>query len=249
MSSEIFYDKAFIRVEEKYIPVVNHGSSNCFEFDSRGREIPEKTWSVLNYPYPEQMLFTAEEIQKIADFYEKVSMSNRGGTKKSRNRAFEENEFRRWILSGMKSAYTVEEYAEFGNRVIVIDYSEDRWMKYAVPTTEALLDKIQELEGHQITVGFWNNRHVNRPTMRRGKGQPFDFNSLPEYYVLLGKQGYFVKRSSRRIWFAQNVRSTHSAIRKFKTEKAAQKYLTDNQKFFSRCAFTVECVQNGGASE
>lgn len=241
MSSEIFYDKAFIRVEEKYIPVVNHGSSNCFEFDSRGREIPEKNWSVLNYPYPEQMLFTAEEIQKIADFYEEVSMSNRGGTKKSRNRAFEENEFRRWILSGMKSAYTVEEYAEFGNRVIVIDYSEDRWMKYAVPTTEALLDKIQELEGHQITVGFWNNRHVNRPTMRRGKGQPFDFNSLPEYYVLLGKQGYFVKRSSRRIWFAQNVRSTHSAIRKFKTEKAAQKYLTDNQKFFSGCAFTIEC--------
>lgn len=42
MSSEIFYDKAFIQVEEKYIPVVNHGSSNCFEFDSRGREIPEK---------------------------------------------------------------------------------------------------------------------------------------------------------------------------------------------------------------
>ena len=57
MSSEIFYDKAFIRVEEKYIPVVNHGSSNCFEFDSRGREIPEKTWSVLNHPYTERMLF------------------------------------------------------------------------------------------------------------------------------------------------------------------------------------------------
>ena len=28
MSSEIFYDKAFILVGEKYIPVVNHGSSN-----------------------------------------------------------------------------------------------------------------------------------------------------------------------------------------------------------------------------
>ena len=33
MSSEIFYDKAFILVGEKYIPVVNHGSSNCFDFD------------------------------------------------------------------------------------------------------------------------------------------------------------------------------------------------------------------------
>ncbi|MFR1480866.1 MAG: hypothetical protein ACLSB9_36905 [Hydrogeniiclostridium mannosilyticum] len=52
MSSEIFYDKAFILVGEKYIPVVNHGSSNCFDFDSRGREIPEKHWSVLNYLIP-----------------------------------------------------------------------------------------------------------------------------------------------------------------------------------------------------
>lgn len=156
MSSEIFYDKAFIRVEEKYIPVVNHGSSNCFEFDSRGREIPEKTWSVLNHPYTERMLFTADEIREIADFYEEINMSNRGGTKKSRNRSFEENEFRRWILAGMKSAHTVEEYMEFGNRVIIIDYSEDRWMKYSVPTTEALLDKIQELADRQITVGFWD---------------------------------------------------------------------------------------------
>ena len=44
MSSEIFYDKAFIRVGEKYIPIVNHGSSNCFDIDRRGREIPEKRW-------------------------------------------------------------------------------------------------------------------------------------------------------------------------------------------------------------
>lgn len=232
MSSEIFYDKAFIRVEEKYIPVVNHGSSNCFDFDSRGREIPEKTWSVLNYPYPGQMLFTADEIRKIADFYEEVSMSNRGGTKKSRNRSFEENEFRRWILSGMKSAHTVEDYVKFGNQVIVIDYSEERWMKYSVPTTEELLDKIQELEGHRITVGFWDERHVNRPTMRRSERRPFDFSSLPEYYVLLGKQGYFVKRSSRRIWFARNVQSTHSAIRKFKTEKAAQKLNRQSEVLF-----------------
>lgn len=116
MSSEIFYDKAFIRVEEKYIPVVNHGSSNCFEFDSRGREIPEKTWSVLNHPYTERMLFTADEIREIADFYEEVSMSNRGGTKKSRNRSFEENEFRRWILAGMKSAHTVE--TNYGKSIV-----------------------------------------------------------------------------------------------------------------------------------
>ena len=31
MSSEIYYDRAFIRVGDRFIPVVNHGSSNCFD--------------------------------------------------------------------------------------------------------------------------------------------------------------------------------------------------------------------------
>lgn len=40
MSSEIYYDRAFIRVDDRYIPIVKHGSSNCFEFEF-GREVPE----------------------------------------------------------------------------------------------------------------------------------------------------------------------------------------------------------------
>ena len=62
MSSEIFYAKAFLRVGDRFIPVVNHGSSNCYDFDSRGREIPERHWSVLSYPFRGRLAFT----QKIA---------------------------------------------------------------------------------------------------------------------------------------------------------------------------------------
>lgn len=51
MSSEIYYDRAYIRVGDRFIPVVNHGSSNCFDFDACGREVPEKHWSVLNYTF------------------------------------------------------------------------------------------------------------------------------------------------------------------------------------------------------
>ena len=40
MSSEIYYDRAYIRVGDRFIPVVNHGSSNCFDFDACG---PGKT--------------------------------------------------------------------------------------------------------------------------------------------------------------------------------------------------------------
>ena len=245
MSSEIFYDKAFIRVDDRYIPVVNHGSSNCFDFDSRGREIPEKHWSVLNYTRRDSQIFTADEMQHIAKVYEAASMGNRGGTRKSRNRSFEEGEFGRWILAGMKSAHTVEEYKEYGNTVVVIDYSDSYWRKHSVFTTAELMEKLKELEGRSISVSFWDDRHVTHPPMRR-KGQPTDFSSLPEFYVLSAMQGYFVKRSSRHIWFARNQKPTNPGIRKFKTEKAAQKYLDDNQEIFSKYAFQIECVQNGG---
>lgn len=57
MSSEIYYDRAYIRVGDRFIPVVNHGSSNCFDFDACGREVPEKYWSVLNYTFHGRQLF------------------------------------------------------------------------------------------------------------------------------------------------------------------------------------------------
>ena len=86
-----------------------HGSSNCFDFDSRGREIPEKHWSVLNYTRRDSQIFTAEEMQYIAEVYEAASMNNRGGTRKSRNRSFEEGEFGRWIQAFFsKCAFQIE---------------------------------------------------------------------------------------------------------------------------------------------
>lgn len=247
MSSEILYDKAFIRVGEQYIPVVNHGSSNCFDFDRRGREIPEKHWSVFRYPYRERLLFSEEEIRQIAEAYEAASVKNYGGTRKSRNRTFETGEVRRWFLAGMKSAHTVEEYGRFGNTAAVIDYDEPVWRKHFISTTEELLKKIQELTGRSIGVTFMDDRHVTHPSMRR-KGTPTDYSTLPEYYVLRSAQGYFVKRSSKRIWLTRYREPRASQVRKFKTEKAARKYLDDNQKSFARFAFEVECVQNGGVT-
>ena len=77
MSSEIYYDRAYIRVGDRFIPVVNHGSSNCFDFDACGREVPEKHWSVLNYTF--RHLFTEEEIRQIAAIYEAANSDNRDG--------------------------------------------------------------------------------------------------------------------------------------------------------------------------
>lgn len=246
MSSEIFYDRAFIRVDDRYIPVVNHDSTNCFDFDARGREIPEKHWSVLNYTFHGRQLFTKEEIRQIAAVYEQASSENAGGTRKSRNRSFEPSEFGRWIINGMRTAHTVEEYQASGNTVVVIEYAELAWKKHCVYTTKALLAKLHELEGRPISVSFWDDRSVTHPQPRQKTGA-LRRSDLAEFYTLHTEKGYFVKRSSRRIWFAPKLLENIS-VRKFRTKKAAQKYLTDNAAFFRGFTFDIEYVQNGGAS-
>ena len=232
MSSEIYYDRAFIRVGDRFIPVVNHGSSNCFDFDAHGREVPEKHWSVLNYTFHGRQLFTEEEIRQIAAVYEAANSDNRDGIRKSRNRSFGVGEFGRWIMNGMKTAHTVEEYRACGNTVVVVEYTEPIWKKHVVYTTEKLLDKLNDLDGNPISVSFWDDRTVTHPPTRR-KNDLLNHNDLTEYYVLRAAQGFFVKRSSRRIWFARKIPPTAASVRKFGTEKAAQRYLDDNAKFLA----------------
>lgn len=225
MSSEIYYDRAYIRVGDRFIPVVNHGSSNCFDFDACGREVPEKHWSVLNYTFHGRQLFTEEEIRQIAAIYEAANSDNRDGIRKSRNRSFDVGEFGRWIMNGMKTAHTMEEYRACGNTVVVVEYAEPVWKKHVVYTTKQLLDKLCELDGKPISVSFWDNRTVMHPPTRR-KNDSLNHNELSEYYVLRADQGFFVKRSSRRIWFARKISPTAASVRKFRTEKVAQRYLS-----------------------
>ena len=247
MSSEIFYAKAFIRAGDRFIPVANHGSSNCYDFDSRGREIPERHWSVLSYPFRGRLAFTAEEIKQIAAAYEEANTENRGGTCKSRNRAFEVGEFERWILAGLKSAHTVEEYRAYGNSVVVIDY-ERNWSKASIASTAELLSLLEQRESAHISIGFAEDRHIFYPKTS-GRKQPFDFSALARYYVLQSEQGIFVKRSSRRVWATLIAQA--ECVKKFRTESEAQKYLTANHAFFAacKCAFTVKCVENKEAAK
>lgn len=170
MSSTIYYDKAYIRVDDGFIPVVNHGESNVFAFDQQGRKVAEKHWSVLSYPYLHKLLFSKEEMLEIAENCEQINIDVRGGIRKSRNHAFEEGEFQRWILKGIEYAHTVEEYTLYGNTVQVVDYG-DNYRRYPVRTTEELLETLEKLKtSGSIGVTFSNDRHVQKSPARKKTG-------------------------------------------------------------------------------
>lgn len=164
MSSEIFYTRGFIKVNEYIIPVANHGSSNCFEFSHTGREIPERNWTVLNYPHRGKILHTRDDMESVARIYEEANTSNRGGTRISRNRAFDVGEFGRWIRKGVHMAKTVEEYVSWGNRIFVVDYADDR-RRYPVRTTQELLEVLKMFgDSPDLGVVFGDKRKLYRPT-------------------------------------------------------------------------------------
>ena len=244
MSSEIYYNKAFVSVDDLFIPLVCRGSTNTYEFNAHGREVEERYWSVLDRPYRDRLLFTSEEIQKIAETYEGFSSGNRGGTRKSRNSAFEADEFQRWFLAGLKNAHTIEEYRQYGNSIILTDQHTQK-RTYA-STTEAFLTALSRIGEQNADIRFDSCRSFYHPP-RVSKQSKFD--KLKQFYVLKAWSGYFVKRMRHGVMTIRTDDPTIPTVRKFRTEKAAQKYMEENAPFFSRVPFSVECVQSKEAAK
>ena len=231
MSYQIYYDRAFIRIGSKFIPLVNSGSNNCFEHGPTGRYRCEKYWSVLNWKHRGRFIFTETEIREIARDYDLYNQES-GTMHKSRNRVFESGEMERWIIGGMKNAYTIEEYVSFGNSFSVLDYSPDKtkdWTNH--PFTRA--DELQNIldgfvDSESLEINMADNRHVYRPKFFRAPQKKLNTDELSEYYVLRGETGgaaiYFAG-FSRKGGFKYYGERQHVFAKPFLTEKDAQQYL------------------------
>lgn len=238
MSSEIYYDKAFVSVGNLFIPLVCRGSTNAYEFNAHGREVAERYWSVLNRPYRGRSLFTSEEIQKIAETSEGFCQDNCGGMRKSRNCAFEAGEFQKWFLAGLKNVHTIEEYRQYGNSVVLTDL-HTRKTTY-VSTTDSFLAELSCIGEQNVDIRFDSCRNFYHPP-RIGKTSKFD--KLKQFYILKAWSGYFVKRTRRGVMTIRTADPTVATVRKFRTERAAQKYMEKNAAYFSRVRFSVECAR------
>lgn len=231
MSYEIYYDRAFIHVGECIVPLVNQGSNNCWETSWNGRNIPEKKWQVLNWRNRSQLLFTEDEVRQIAKDYERISQES-GTCFKNRNRPFVQGEFERWILCGLKSAYTIEEYVSFGNRFEINDYSAknmDDWKLYLFSTTAEFLELMDHLKNsHLLNIHIKDKRHVCRP--HRPKKELQDYRNQKECFILSAMHGlhndqevFFCRLTKHRYTYTDQP--YHKPVRTFPTEKAAEKYI------------------------
>jgi hypothetical protein len=168
MGYSIYYNRAFIRVGDQYVPLVCSGASNGADYVG-GRWVPEKDWSVLNWKRRDRVLFSGAEIREIAKDYERHSQEN-GMSYRSRYKPFAPGEFERWIISGMSRASTIEEYRSVGNVIQVVDYPNgmaERWRRQPFTNDEELRSLISQFSaGQEFDISF-NDREVIRPPARK----------------------------------------------------------------------------------
>lgn len=194
MSYEIFYKKAFIKVNDKYIPMVNSGANNCYDIDALGREIPEKKW----YAYKSKsgsMLFTFNELCDLADELEKKSEASESYYRK-RNVPFKSGEFKDWILTGIVNAATVEEYVQVGNALFLNSASKGSLCD--LYTNNGLLRSLEEYKDEQgLNITFYNSRDFVKPTKKRKNPDScLDFDR--QYVCVSSKRIKSVVRISKR---------------------------------------------------
>lgn len=143
MSYEIMYDRRFIDLGDgRYVPMVQQGSNNCFEFSSWGRQVPEKYWTVYKYCFPvrHQYAFTLKELKEMASVKGLEWF-------KSRYKKMTDEEFQKYFTAGIKSAKKIEEYVEMRNGFYFKDENTQRY----ITTTEELKSIIWELEVNKNT--------------------------------------------------------------------------------------------------
>lgn len=108
MSYEIVYNRQFLRVDDKVIPLALHGSNNCYEMTYNGRERRERYWSPLYCDSNRLPIFSEDELMEYAQ-----SLCNGSTEHFVRNgKWIDDTRLIRFFRNGIKNAKTIEELKE-----------------------------------------------------------------------------------------------------------------------------------------
>jgi len=252
MSYTIIYNKAFIKIQDKYIPIIQYGDNNCYDISNRGKDIPAKNWDVWNYTIDGRMkdtiLFNRDEITEIATSF---GTPNSYGEylHRTRNTCFKSfMEGMRWFDNGVKYAKTIEEYEKDGNTIYfrVTDfkkpYGETLVFNCFINSESQLLELLEQYKSdkkndYYVSIGF-QDRELYKPRKRRAFKEKKRVES--SYAIKIDSEYYFVSKKK----YGYKYSPYSSASKYFKSMADAQRYINNNLTWL-RGNLSIELVQGG----
>lgn len=232
MSYEIVYNRQFLKIDDKIIPLVLHGSNNCYESMWNGRYRRERNWSSIYFNQKNTMISrTEKEIIKYID-------SICGGTYQEhfiRNGKWVDDiGLIRFFKNGIKVAKTIEEMQEtyffksmegyfsiYNSTSNIIENkteisSSDDLRKF-LEIAQQRLDNRADEEDIYVCLRYYGDKFVPRnPKTKTPKERLTDY-----YAIKVNDIGYLTQLTSRRIRYCSLCKDT----KQFKTEKEANKYI------------------------
>ena len=251
MSYEIVYNKQFLVIDGKIIPLVLHGSSNCYEPLPNGRQRREREWNAIYIGGSNKLIaVTAVEIMKEIESYcdggeyQEHFMQN--------GKWVDDKGLIRFFQNGIKNAKTIEELKEdyffvgmYGffsvwkgidntieNRV---EINSSDGLREFLNAAQNRLNNRAEKEGIYICLKYYNEKFEPRVKPERKAKE-----RLTDYFAIKvgNRDSYLVKLTSRRIKYT----SLCNLTKQFKTEREANRYVEKlNEKGF-KIDFTVEHI-------
>lgn len=243
MSYEIVYNRQFLKIDGKIIPLVLYGSNNCYTTTWNGRDRREREWHPMYFGNNTMIAQTQEKImQRInsccGGTYQEHFMRN--------GKMVDDKGLIRFFQNGIKNAKTIEELKEqfffngmygyfsvwngMDNRIenrIEITSSDD--LRKYLADAQNRLDNKTEKEEIYICLKYYSENFQARVKKERKPKE-----RLTDYYAIkVNGCGYLTQLTSRRIKYCLLCNST----KQFKTEKDANKYI---DKLKNRCYATFE---------
>jgi len=160
--------------------------------------------------------------------------------------------FRSYFENGMKTALTVEQLLEqnIQVRIYVSSYFKEEYEKAGLEvktdvypkTSQEFLDKAQEYSEYYKNVGgcyitfgsdwaverYFSNKAVENKIKRQNKRKEKVRKEVDKYFILSNDKGFFVKLT--RYGYRYAFDSDAWSVKKWETEKEAQKYLDNMNK-------------------
>lgn len=250
MSYEIVYNKQFLKIDGKIIPLALHGSNNCYEPLANGRQRRERNWNPIYIGDNRQIALTETDLMKMAESlcdggkYQDHFMQN--------GKWVDDKGLIRFFQNGIKNAKTIEELKEDyffyglhgffsrweGMKNIIegryeINLSDD--LRNFLDAAQSRLDNRTEKERIFICLKYYNEKFESRVKPERKAKE-----RLTDYFAIKvgNRDSYLVKQTSIRIRHT----SLCNLTKQFKTEKEANKYVEKLIEKGFKIDFSVEHI-------